>query len=574
MDMDMDMDKKAAAVHSQQATASAKRNDYNGAIIHYRKAIELDANQPAWVYADLGHQLLRTNQIDEAETMFQVAREKHPQKPHGFAGLAVVAQRRRYWELALERWTECLAKFPEQAHGWWHIQMGNALLELEQYQKAQDLFEALRTNNPQELAGWVGLAQVAARKRDWKSALQYWSDVADHFPGYLNALIQQGYTLIQLKQFEQAEKVFTLARDRSPESLEPIQGMVNLAINQGHKRLVIKHINDLLKLFPDHVPSRLHKAFILSLNGNLNFSVELINEILIEKRSNITSIDIFRQIFQIIQFSFDGHDRIDLLKKLCFEVQKNSQSRLDEKAECLIAEIFFSLGDLEYVSNCVSNFKNNLFQSDAVISLCRVVKKYHLPDYPDYFAPKVFGIGLSKTATSSLNDALNDLGMHSIHWVNPHTMSVISREDFFLFDCFTDVCISCQFENLFHTFPNSKFIYTTRSLEDWTRSVKHHYSNIHGIYNPKELRAPAFKKRLSGLPGWAEMNLYAKHDSWEEAYIEFDRRVRRFFQDKPPEKFLELRICDGEGWDELCAFLGKDVPQSRFPISNKARYSQ
>jgi hypothetical protein len=70
------------------------------------------------------------------------------------------------------------------------------------------------------------------------------------------------------------------------------------------------------------------------------------------------------------------------------------------------------------------------------------------------------------------------------------------------------------------------------------------------------------------------MNLYARHASWEEAYLSFDHRVRSFFRDKPPEKFLELRICDGEGWDKLCPFLGKGIPEIEFPISNKARYSR
>jgi hypothetical protein len=43
--------------------------------------------------------------------------------------------------------------------------------------------------------------------------------------------------------------------------------------------------------------------------------------------------------------------------------------------------------------------------------------------FPAYNAPKVFCIGLSKTATTSLDAALAVLGLRSIHWQNPYTES-------------------------------------------------------------------------------------------------------------------------------------------------------
>lgn len=42
------------------------------------------------------------------------------------------------------------------------------------------------------------------------------------------------------------------------------------------------------------------------------------------------------------------------------------------------------------------------------------------------------------------------------------------------------------------------------------------------------------------------------------------RNVRSYFQDRKDD-LLELRICDGEGWEQLAPFLGMDVPSATFP---------
>lgn len=43
--------------------------------------------------------------------------------------------------------------------------------------------------------------------------------------------------------------------------------------------------------------------------------------------------------------------------------------------------------------------------------------------------------------------------------------------------------------------------------------------------------------------------------------------VRTFFQDKPG-KLLELNIIAGDGWEKLCPFLGKPIPDQPFPVKH------
>jgi hypothetical protein len=233
-----------------------------------------------------------------------------------------------------------------------------------------------------------------------------------------------------------------------------------------------------------------------------------------------------------------------------------------------LAKILLALRDYESFTRLAHELGKVSPKQADIRPLIRIAETIDAPEFPDFAAPKLFGIGLSRTATTSLHAALQALGIRSIHWVNPQSRNVITADDFLLFDAFSDIPVSYQFEQLYHTFPNARFIYTTRSVESWEKSVKRHYQKILGVSLPHELRAPAHAQRFDFSAGPMEMNLYGRYRTWREAFEAYEQRVRSFFQDKPPEKLLELGICAGEGWEKLCAFLERPIPTQPFPKTN------
>ena len=191
--------------------------------------------------------------------------------------------------------------------------------------------------------------------------------------------------------------------------------------------------------------------------------------------------------------------------------------------------------------------------------------------------PKIFGIGLSRTGTTSLSAALNTLGFSTIHFTNPITKQIIDIDDFLYYDAFCDSPVSYRFEELYEKFPNARFIYTERKLRDWIRSSSDLYKGV-GFSTTKELRTWLDKKE-SGKFGKSYHNndpvyreaygsLYADFEEWESAYHAFDQRVNHFFIDKPQEKFLKINICDEPSWKPLCTFLKLPLPDKPFPYSN------
>ncbi|MBI3903485.1 MAG: hypothetical protein HY306_11205 [Nitrosomonadales bacterium] len=190
---------------------------------------------------------------------------------------------------------------------------------------------------------------------------------------------------------------------------------------------------------------------------------------------------------------------------------------------------------------------------------------------------KIFCIGLSKTATTSLNKALGLLGYLSAHWANPITGKLLDDEDIPLFDSLGDTPVSYRFEELYHSYPNARFIYSQRDPAPWEKSVTKHYAASHRDrqaqnfatlsrfnHHAQEISYGERARRLNNC-------VYFNDRSFVDAYRNFDRRVRRFFEDKPASCFLEVDIFSGDGWNMLCPFLEKPIPDTPFPWEYQTR---
>ena len=181
--------------------------------------------------------------------------------------------------------------------------------------------------------------------------------------------------------------------------------------------------------------------------------------------------------------------------------------------------------------------------------------------------PKVFGIGLSRTGTTSLTEALRVLGYRAVHFP-----LAIAREDegcltldareAARFDALTDTPVALFFRELDAAFPGSKFILTTRSVDAWLASMR-------------RLRASyAFMRFVPKVARLTEA-LYGKTAYADEAalrqYFERHRtQVETYFGDRMGRDVLVLDFESGAGWPEVCTFLERAVPSTPFPHANKS----
>ena len=182
----------------------------------------------------------------------------------------------------------------------------------------------------------------------------------------------------------------------------------------------------------------------------------------------------------------------------------------------------------------------------------------------------IFNIGMNCSGTTSLCEALNLLGFPSLHLkTNDGKLlkSIIQnnlekKQKLFdpyhkNFNGFCDFSGEEFYEQLYYCYPNSKFIFTTRPFADWLKSrIKLEEDIYHTDHN----------RHLS------KREIFALELRFKTHYFYTTENIRSFFQNKP-NQFLELKICEGEGWDPLCKFLSVDVSTYAFPYLNKSVYN-
>ncbi len=190
------------------------------------------------------------------------------------------------------------------------------------------------------------------------------------------------------------------------------------------------------------------------------------------------------------------------------------------------------------------------------------------PDFPHVGPAKVFVIGLSRTGTSSVDAALRQCGLRSLHWVQKLTGTLPDDVDLQLFDAFSDINISADFEALAAAHPDARFIWTQRPIEHWLPSIEDHYLNYSGVSRPAQLLSPSYAGNYAGRAGQIHGSLYAHHETWAHAYQAHEERVETFFGAERPERLLRIDVTSGTGWGPLVEFLGVPQPDKPFPHIN------
>jgi len=167
--------------------------------------------------------------------------------------------------------------------------------------------------------------------------------------------------------------------------------------------------------------------------------------------------------------------------------------------------------------------------------------------------PKVFGIGFSKTGTTTLAKVMERLGYMNYNY-DRYYLKLIKQnriDEIWKWvdpwDSFQDIPWPLIYRELDQQYPGSKFILTVRDEEKWWNSAlsemgwrnSENVTLVYGASNPKG------NKDLF-------MSIYRKHNAG----------VREYFADRPED--LLVMDWEKQGVADVCRFLGKDIPINRF----------
>lgn len=177
---------------------------------------------------------------------------------------------------------------------------------------------------------------------------------------------------------------------------------------------------------------------------------------------------------------------------------------------------------------------------------------------PSQYGPKVFVLGMNKTGTSSVEEALRILGYDHFstffnRWPALHYFyhRKLKFKPIFLwlatkFDSFGDSPWNSPelLREFDRKFPNSKFILLHRSKDEYISSYLRYFAlrpNVRTHRDPDVI--------------WAE---YSNHRE----------SILKYFENRPGD-LLDISVKDPLGFKKLATFLGREADANSFPHTNK-----
>ncbi|KAL8649539.1 MAG: hypothetical protein Q9226_005535 [Calogaya cf. arnoldii] len=137
----------------------------------------------------------------------------------------------------------------------------------------------------------------------------------------------------------------------------------------------------------------------------------------------------------------------------------------------------------------------------------------------------------------------------------------------------TDVPATCFAEDLIAAYPDAKVILMERDIDSWFKSFDT------AIIVPMWARWTQF---IGKVDPWFVGPLHDMHMRWVRGWLgshdeeEMRRKAKAHYKEHnalvrrvtPKERLLEYKM--GSGWEPLCTFLGKPIPDVEFPRVNEA----
>ncbi|KAI8059208.1 hypothetical protein BC940DRAFT_314174 [Gongronella butleri] len=195
---------------------------------------------------------------------------------------------------------------------------------------------------------------------------------------------------------------------------------------------------------------------------------------------------------------------------------------------------------------------------------------------------EIIGAGLGRTGTHSLYEALEKLGYTTMHM---RTLGKDSSVDVSVWEnavghpgatdwnkVYDGVNAAvdhptCDFViELSEFYPDAKVILTVRSAESWLKSVRKTIANVFKNDLPPNHVGDVLRMlKKTCYVGLIGTDAFEDDEKMCELFRKHNQRI---IDSIPAERLLIMNL--GDGWEPLCKFLGKPIPDEPYPVTNSA----
>jgi hypothetical protein len=190
----------------------------------------------------------------------------------------------------------------------------------------------------------------------------------------------------------------------------------------------------------------------------------------------------------------------------------------------------------------------------------------------------VIGAGFGRTGTESMKLALETLGLGPCHHMkevlsNPRQLDIWRAaaqgdlpdwdEAFAGYRSTVDWPSAYFWRELSAYYPEAKILLTVRSAESWYESM---VRTIMQVLRTSTDPASIGKRLI------AEKVFGGRFDDRSHAIAVYQANIAAVQAAFPPDRLLTYNL--GDGWEPLCRFLGRPVPDTPFPKTNSTEQFQ
>lgn len=174
---------------------------------------------------------------------------------------------------------------------------------------------------------------------------------------------------------------------------------------------------------------------------------------------------------------------------------------------------------------------------------------------------KLFIIGLPRTGTTSVSVALLEYGFKVAH-------TAYTKRAFELADVISDAPCFSDYEQLDKLFPNSKFVYLDRALENWVPSMQMLLQKMLPELDPKTgYLNPVLKRSFNKTFALSTTSNPLEQEHLETCYRDHQQAITTYFANR--SDFLTIDVSQPRSLKTLLQFLNVSNQEAdNFPRLN------
>jgi tetratricopeptide (TPR) repeat protein len=543
----------------------------------------------------------------EAEKLLGVAVARFPERRSIAVNYAQSATERRDWPEALRRWDVVRIRFPDRPEG--YSRAAEAQRTLGQAEVAERVLAAAATRFPEHRSIAIDYARSATDRGDWQEALRRWKTVRARWPDRPESYLRMVEAMRALGRWDAAEKVLAVAAARFPENRSIAIDYAKVATArrawpqaaERWKKVAMRFLNRrdggivaaeavraLGRPDDDEVAAKAGIECFADRHDWKTMRCPAENLIAGEASPAQAFLALARAQWHLKDFveAERAAQRALAIEPVLVEAaiigawaaieQADGTKALTYYRKLTVLEPNVSLWPLQLVRtlNLLGRTKEALGElenivrrkpGDPLVTMYLLAgdfltKPQRLPQHKHTRRRearrsdgKIFGIGLSRTGTTSLHWALGMLGFRSIHYPPADRLSDYLHN----YDAATDTPVACNFRELDDACLGSRFILTVRDSNSWISSAERFFLERP---EPRDRWERAVRIKTYGALQW-------DRDLFMHAYHRHIADVADYFRNRP-NALLIMNIVAGEGWNVLCPFLGIAMQDVPFPHAN------